>query len=90
MKFLIGFAGWTGFKALLSFVFTSIATWKVFLPLFLKGFFHLPAGSPFISILNINYIAADILHTLVGSFGLVPVAPITAITGGYAYTREIS
>lgn len=45
-------------------------------------------GTPMINIFNINYIAAEVLHTLVGSFGLVLVAPITAIIGGYIYTRK--
>ena len=44
-------------------------------------------GTPFIIILNYNFIAAEILHTLVGSFGLVLVAPVTAIIGGYVYSR---
>ncbi|MFP4368095.1 MAG: YibE/F family protein [Bacteroidota bacterium] len=45
-------------------------------------------GTPMVSIFNTNYIAAEILHTLVGSFGLVLVAPITAIIGGYIYTKK--
>lgn len=42
------------------------------------------------SIVNTGYIAAEILQTLVGSFGLVLVAPLTAIIGGYVYTRKRS
>jgi uncharacterized membrane protein len=38
-------------------------------------------GIPNGSILNMNYVAAEILHTLVGSFGLVLVAPITTVMG---------
>ncbi len=45
-------------------------------------------GTPMVTIFNTNYIAAEILHTLVGSFGLVLVAPTTAIIGGYVYTRK--
>jgi uncharacterized membrane protein len=45
-------------------------------------------GTPMINICNINYIAAEILHTLVGSFGLVLVAPATSIIGGYIYTFQ--
>jgi uncharacterized membrane protein len=45
-------------------------------------------GTPMINIFNTNYIAAEILHTLVGSFGLVLVAPATAIIGGYVYTKK--
>jgi uncharacterized membrane protein len=35
---LIFYAGWTGFKALISFIFTGILIWKLMLPLFLKGY----------------------------------------------------
>ena len=47
-------------------------------------------GTPMYNILNMNYIAAEILHTLVGSFGLVLVAPITAVIGGYLYTNKFT
>ena len=40
-------------------------------------------GTPMINILNLNYVAGEILHTLVGSFGLILVAPLTAIIGGW-------
>ncbi len=40
------------------------------------------------TIFNTNFIAAEILKTLVGSFGLVLVAPATAIVGGYIYTYK--
>ncbi len=45
-------------------------------------------GTPIINALNLNYVAAEILHTLVGSFGLVLVAPFTAIIGGVVYTKN--
>ncbi|HHW56461.1 MAG TPA: YibE/F family protein [Clostridia bacterium] len=38
--------------------------------------------------LNLNYIAAEILHTLVGSFGLITVGPLTALIGGYVFTKK--
>ncbi len=44
-------------------------------------------GTPLVTICNTNYIAAEILNTLVGSFGLVLVAPITAIAGGLIYSK---
>jgi uncharacterized membrane protein len=37
---------------------------------------------------NTNYVAAEIMNTLVGSFGLVTVAPFTAFVGGLLYTRR--
>ncbi|MHB9291398.1 hypothetical protein Holit_00474 [Hollandina sp. SP2] len=42
-------------------------------------------GIPNFNMLNMNYVAAEILHTLVGSFGLVLVAPITTIIGTWLY-----
>jgi uncharacterized membrane protein len=39
-------------------------------------------GIPAIQILNINYVAAEILKTVVGSFGIITVAPFTALVGG--------
>ncbi|MFP4522693.1 MAG: YibE/F family protein [Fibrobacterota bacterium] len=45
-------------------------------------------GTPMVHIFNVKYIAAEILKTLVGSFGLVLVAPATAILGGYIYTYK--
>lgn len=45
-------------------------------------------GTPMINILNLNYVSGEILHTLVGSFGLVLVAPFTAIIGSWVFTRK--
>lgn len=39
-------------------------------------------GTPIINILNYKYVAAEIIHTVVGSFGLVTVAPFTAMCAG--------
>lgn len=39
-------------------------------------------GTPLVNILNLNYISAEILNTIIGSFGLITVAPFTAITSG--------
>lgn len=39
-------------------------------------------GTPLINIVNLKYVSSEILHTIVGSFGLVTVAPFTAITSG--------
>ena len=45
-------------------------------------------GTPLEFILNYKYVAAEIVHTIVGSFGLVTVAPLTAITSGWLLTRR--
>lgn len=45
-------------------------------------------GVPFANLLNTNYVAAEILRTVVGSFGLVTVAPFTAMVGALIYVRS--
>lgn len=45
-------------------------------------------GTPLINILNYKYVASEILDTLVGSFGLVTVAPFTALMSGLMLTRH--
>jgi uncharacterized membrane protein len=46
-------------------------------------------GVPVVNLLNLNYVAAEILYTLVGSFGLVTVAPFTALVGALMYTHAV-
>lgn len=41
-------------------------------------------------VLNINFVAAEILNVFVGSFGLVAVAPLTAIAGAALFSRHHS
>lgn len=45
-------------------------------------------GTPIQQIFNYKYVAAEILHTLVGSFGLVTVAPFTALVSGLMLTKN--
>ncbi len=45
-------------------------------------------GTPVEFILNYKYVSAEIIHTIVGSFGLVTVAPLTAIMSGLLFTRS--
>jgi len=45
-------------------------------------------GTPIINILNLKYVSAEIFHTLVGCFGLVTVAPFTAIISGMIFTKR--
>lgn len=44
-------------------------------------------GTPFANILNYKYVAAELLHTVIGSFGLVTVAPFTALCAGILLTN---
>lgn len=45
-------------------------------------------GTPIDHILNYKYMAADFLDTIVGSFGLVTVAPFTALVAGLLLTKS--
>ena len=47
----------------------------------------LAQSMPVVTVFNLTYVASEILHTLVGSFGLVLVAPLTAIIGAVIYHR---
>lgn len=47
--------------------------------------FFMGQGISNANILNLNHVAAEILHTLVGSFGLVLVAPMTTVIGALLY-----
>jgi len=49
--------------------------------------FFMAQGIPLSTMLNTNFLSAEILNTLVGSFGLVTVAPFTALAGGLIYAR---
>ncbi|VGO17123.1 hypothetical protein PDESU_05718 [Pontiella desulfatans] len=43
---------------------------------------------PPVQVFNMNYVAAEVLNTMVGSFGLVTVAPFTAVIGGLVMRRK--
>lgn len=45
-------------------------------------------GTPVDHILNYKYVAAEVLDTVVGSFGLVTVAPFTALMAGMLLTGK--
>ena len=45
-------------------------------------------GTPIYNILNYKYVSAEILDTIVGSIGLVTVAPFTALTSGILLTYK--
>ncbi|MGN0250548.1 MAG: YibE/F family protein [Oliverpabstia sp.] len=47
-------------------------------------------GTPVDHILNYKYVAAEVLDTVVGSFGLVTVAPFTALVSGFTLTGTFS
>jgi uncharacterized membrane protein len=45
-------------------------------------------GVPIENAINMVYISSEITHTLVGSFGLVLVAPLTAAAGGFVLKHD--
>jgi uncharacterized membrane protein len=45
-------------------------------------------GVPMANFFNLVYVAAEVLKTLVGSFGLVAVAPFTAVVGSLVFVER--
>ncbi len=45
-------------------------------------------GVPGANIFNMSHVAAEVLNTLVGSLGLISVAPFTALVGAFLLTRR--
>lgn len=49
---------------------------------------YMAQGTPIDHILNYKYVASEILDTVIGSFGLVTVAPFTALMAGLLLTQK--
>ena len=81
---LVAFAGWTGAKALLSFVFSVVMVWKILLPLFLRG-----VDPVLISLAVVTVLAAVIL-SLVGGVGRKGAAALLGSLAGIAITCVLS
>lgn len=50
--------------------------------------YFMAQGTPIVDIFNLKYVSMEIMHTVVGSFGLVAVAPFTAVTSGILLTKK--
>lgn len=81
---LIVFAGWTGVKALLSFIFTGSAIWKILLPGFLKGF------NPIVLSLLIVSLMSAVIIFLVGGLSKKGVISFLGTLAGIGFTAIIS
>lgn len=81
---LLAFAGVTGIKAILSFVFTALCFWKVLLPLFLKGYSPIPVG------LLVAFVTAAVVILLVGGVSKKGVTAMCGCFCGIAFTAIVS
>lgn len=45
-------------------------------------------GTPLVNILNYKHVAAEMVHTVIGSFGLVTLAPFTALCAGVLLSQK--
>ena len=77
---LLGFAGWTGAKALLSFVFTALMLWKVLLPGMLRGW------DPLVLSLGVVAVLTAGISFLVGGIGRRGGVAFLGALGGIAVT----
>jgi uncharacterized membrane protein len=81
---LIGYAGWVGFKALVSFIFTGMLIWKVLLPAFLKGY------DPVLFSLALVAVICFVIIFLIGGFTQKGVIAFTGSITGIAITGALS
>ena len=47
-------------------------------------------GIPLENVINMVYVSSEVVHTLVGSFGLILVAPLTVFAGGFLMGKKSS
>lgn len=81
---LLGFAGWTGLKALVSFMFTGIAIWKIYLPAILLGW------NPVFVSLGVVTILTAVIIFLVGGLETKGVVAFLGAFTGVALTCTLS
>lgn len=83
--FLILVAGWTGVKALLSFVFAALTIWKILVPLFLKNYDPYPVAVLIVALLtgSVSFLVGGLnkkgIVTFLGAFSGLIFATILAI-----------
>lgn len=78
--FLALYAGWTGIKAVLSFLFAALLLWKVLVPLFLQGY------DPLIVTLCVLAVLMAAIIFLVGGVGRRSLAAYLGALAGIAVT----
>ena len=84
--FLIAVAGWTGVKALLSFIFATLMIWKLLIPMLLKGYNPYPISLLVVGAMtaSVSFLVGGInkrgLATFFGSFSGLVFASVLAIT----------
>ncbi len=82
--FLICFAGWTGFKALISFCFSAVMIFKILLPLFLLGF------NPIIISMIVVIILSFVIIFIIGDFSKKGFAAFLGTVSGVVVTCLLS
>ncbi len=81
---LVVFSGWTGVKAVLSFIFTGLCLWKLLIPLMLKGV------SPVLLSLAIVTLLTFVTCILVGGFNRKGLVAFLGAFGGVVFTCLIA
>ena len=81
---LIAFAGYTGLKAVLSFIFTALCFWKLLLPMYLSG------HSPLLVGILITFLTATVVILLVSGVNRKGLTAMCGCFCGIAFTALIS
>ena len=82
--FLVLFAKMVGLKALLSFVFTALAFWKLLIPMYLKGY------SPLLGAIFIVFITSVVIILLVGGLNKKGLVSLLGTMAGVVVTAILA
>jgi len=82
--FLIAFSRWTGFKALISFVFTALVIWKLLIPLFLKGYNPVPVS------LGLTLLSTGVIIFLIAGFSRKGFTAFAGAAAGILFTASMA
>lgn len=81
---LLAVAGWTGFKAILSFIFSALVIWKLMIPLYLKGYDPVYVGLVLVAVMIAT------ITFLIGGIGKKGVVTFLGSMMGLALTAVLA
>jgi len=86
---LVAFGGWTGLKALVSFVFSAVCMWKVLVPLLLLGWSPIPVALGVVTLLTstITFLVAGLTRKGVTACAGALLGVLTSCVLSVLFTR---
>lgn len=81
---LLAFAGFTGVKAVLSFIFTALCFWKILLPMYLQGY------NPLLTGIFMTFLTASVVILLVSGVNKKGLTALCGCFCGIFFTATVS